>query len=130
MPIDRNVVVFVSPFIPQVNRKMPANQVIVNETSAAVISPEPENQAAAEDRECVNEEKEPSEMEIDEDSNEDQEETEKHVGFEVEDEEDAGARPNRLHRRDTPHHLKNKRINMNIDHNKVVSLIAQVKAST
>lgn len=36
------------------------------------------------------------------------------------------ARPNRLHRRDTPHHLKNKRINITIDRDKVASIIAQV----
>jgi protein scribble len=107
---------------------MPVNQVVMSEASAVVVCPEPENQAVAESRESGSEEKEPSEMEVDEDSNEDQEETEKHVGFEVEDEEDAGARPNRLHRRDTPHHLKNKRINVNIDHNKVESIIAQVMA--
>lgn len=65
-------------------------------------------------------------MEIDEEAC-DQEEGEKHVGFEVEYEEDSAARPNRLHRRDTPHHLKNKRINANIDHNKVASIIAQVR---
>lgn len=36
------------------------------------------------------------------------------------------SRPNRLHRRDTPHHLKNKRINVAIDRDKVASIIAQV----
>lgn len=36
---------------------------------------------------------------------------EKRVGFSVEVAEDEGDRPNRLHRRDTPHHLKNKRVN-------------------
>jgi protein scribble len=111
-----------------VNSKVPENQVVMSETSTAVTSAEPENPAVSEARERASEEKEPSEMEVDEDSNEDQEETEKHVGFEVEDEDDAGARPNRLHRRDTPHHLKNKRINVNIDHNKVASIIAQVRA--
>nr|CAD7392305.1 unnamed protein product [Timema cristinae] len=50
---------------------------------------------------------------------------EKHVGFEVEDEEEVVVRPNRLHRRDTPHHLKNKRINAQLDQNKVASIIAQ-----
>jgi protein scribble len=98
----------------------------MSQTLTTVISPEPENQVASEAHESGSEEKEPSEMEIDGDADEDQEETEKHVGFEVEDEEDAGSRPNRLHRRDTPHHLKNKRINVNIDHNKVASIIAQV----
>lgn len=35
------------------------------------------------------------------------------------------ARPGRLHRRDTPHHLKNKRISA-VDRDKVASIIAQV----
>jgi protein scribble len=100
----------------------------MSETSTAVTSAELENPAVFEAHECASEEKEPSEMEVDEDLNEGQEETEKHVGFEVEDDDEAGARPNRLHRRDTPHHLKNKRINVNIDHNKVASIIAEVMA--
>ncbi|XP_069692497.1 protein lap4 isoform X4 [Periplaneta americana] len=108
----------------EVANKTPAKQVVVSEASAMVISPEPENEVASEAQESGSEEgegKDASEMEVDED----QEEMEKHVGFEVEDEEDPGARPNRLHRRDTPHHLKNKRINVNLDHNKVASIIAQ-----
>lgn len=110
------------------SNKIPPKQVVVSQTSATVISPEPESQVASEAQESGSEEKEPSEMEVDEDAYEDQEEeTEKHVGFEVEEEEDAGARPNRLHRRDTPHHLKDRRINVNIDHNKVASIIAQVR---
>ncbi|XP_074103215.1 scribble planar cell polarity protein isoform X8 [Cotesia typhae] len=35
------------------------------------------------------------------------------------------GKPNRLHRRDTPHHLKNKRIHPTIDKDKVASIIAQ-----
>lgn len=52
---------------------------------------------------------------------------EKHVGFEATSTL-AGMRPNRLHRRDTPHHLKNKRINQatNIDKDKVAAIIANV----
>ncbi|CAG0914558.1 unnamed protein product [Notodromas monacha] len=63
---------------------------------------------------------------------------ERHVGFALEgreeDEEDDdaecydddGKRPQRLHRRDTPHHLKNKRINLNkVDEEKAADLIAQ-----
>lgn len=52
---------------------------------------------------------------------------EKHVGFEVND-KNGGARPNRLHRRDTPHHLKNKRINQasTTDKDKVAAIIANV----
>ena len=98
----------------------------MSQTLPAVISSEPENQVVCEVPESVSEEKKPSEMEVNEEAY-DQEEGEKHVGFEVEYEEDSGARPNRLHRRDTPHHLKNKRINVNIDHNKVASIIAQVR---
>ena len=44
-------------------------------------------------------------------------------------EEEEHERPSRLHRRDTPHHLKNKRIsatNRNADIEKVASIIAQV----
>ncbi|XP_017775340.1 PREDICTED: protein lap4-like isoform X3 [Nicrophorus vespilloides] len=54
----------------------------------------------------------------------------KRVGFatglsEIE-ESDVASRPVRLHRRDTPHHLKNKRINAaTIDKDKVASIIAQ-----
>ncbi|KAJ3641605.1 hypothetical protein Zmor_028105 [Zophobas morio] len=38
---------------------------------------------------------------------------------------DPVARPSRLHRRDTPHHLKNKRITATVDKDKVASIIAQ-----
>ncbi|XP_044262612.1 protein lap4-like isoform X3 [Tribolium madens] len=38
---------------------------------------------------------------------------------------DPTSRPSRLHRRDTPHHLKNKRITATIDKDKVASIIAQ-----
>ncbi|KDR06515.1 Protein lap4 [Zootermopsis nevadensis] len=111
----------------EVGNKIPSKQVIMTQAPATVISSEPENQLASEAQESGSEEKESSEMEVDEDANEDQEdeETEKHVGFEVEEEEDASARPNRLHRRDTPHHLKDRRINVNLDHSKVASIIAQ-----
>ena len=67
---------------------------------------------------------------------------ERHVGFALEgneeddeegeydeDEEDGvdGKKPQRLHRRDTPHHLKNKRINLNkVDEEKAADLIAHV----
>lgn len=47
-----------------------------------------------------------------------------------EDEEGDYQRPSRLHRRDTPHHLKNKRIstaNKEADLVKVASIIAQVR---
>jgi protein scribble len=109
-----------------VSNKAPAKQVIMSQTLSAVISSEPENQVVCEVPGSVSEVKEPSAMEVDEEAY-DQEEDEKHVGFDVEYEEDPSARPNRLHRRDTPHHLKNKRINANIDHNKVASIIAQVR---
>lgn len=35
-------------------------------------------------------------------------------------------KPNKLQRRDTPHHLKNKRIHTAVDKEKVASIIAQV----
>jgi hypothetical protein len=112
----------------QVNSKIPVKQVIMSQLAATVISAEPENQVAPETQESGSEEKERTEMEVDENADEEQEEeTEKHVGFEVEEEEDVSARPNRLHRRDTPHHLKDRRINVNLDHNKVASIIAQVR---
>lgn len=59
-----------------------------------------------------------------------QEQVPKRVGFtggvHTTDDASDSARPNRLHRRDTPHHLKNKRINVAIDRDKVASIIAQV----
>ncbi|XP_046837665.1 protein lap4 isoform X10 [Vespa crabro] len=58
------------------------------------------------------------------------EDMQRHVEFSViEDTDYEGSgetsKPNRLHRRDTPHHLKNKRIHTAIDKEKVASLIAQ-----
>ncbi|XP_015597928.1 protein lap4 isoform X3 [Cephus cinctus] len=54
----------------------------------------------------------------------------RHVEFSVTEEPDNegggdAGRPNRLHRRDTPHHLKNKRIHTSIDKEKVATIIAQ-----
>ena len=40
-------------------------------------------------------------------------------------EEAVGEEKQRLHRRDTPHHLKNKRINKQVDKEKVATIIAQ-----
>ncbi|XP_011331512.2 protein lap4 isoform X3 [Ooceraea biroi] len=56
---------------------------------------------------------------------------EKHVEFDIAEDgskEDASDpdKPNKLQRRDTPHHLKNKRINTAVDKEKVASIIAQV----
>lgn len=57
---------------------------------------------------------------------------EKHVEFDIAEDannEDASSdpdKPNKLQRRDTPHHLKNKRINTVIDKEKVASILAQV----
>ncbi|XP_068081484.1 protein lap4 isoform X6 [Anabrus simplex] len=113
-----------------INKPM-VKQLMATQSSNVVTSDSEELQVGSEGRESVSdepEEREHSEMELaDEDE---QEELEKHVGFEVsemeeEEEEDPGYRPNRLHRRDTPHHLKNKRINAQLDHNKVASIIAQ-----
>ncbi|XP_033362335.1 protein lap4 isoform X7 [Bombus vosnesenskii] len=58
------------------------------------------------------------------------EETQRHVEFSIVEGIDYDGsgdsnRPNRLHRRDTPHHLKNKRIHTAIDKEKVASIIAQ-----
>lgn len=54
---------------------------------------------------------------------------ERHVEFSiVEDSNEDGSdsnKPNKLQRRDTPHHLKNKRIQA-VDKEKVASIIAQV----
>ncbi|XP_037086137.1 leucine-rich repeat-containing protein 1-like, partial [Pollicipes pollicipes] len=55
------------------------------------------------------------------------------VGFSVQAGEDEsepppGERPNRLHRRDTPHHLKNKRISDKVDQDQVASIIAQLRS--
>ncbi|XP_055942822.1 protein scribble homolog isoform X2 [Argiope bruennichi] len=69
---------------------------------------------------------------LDEDSageSSEDEEGEKHVGFDT-DVEDQNDRPNKLHRRDTPHHLKNKRINLidsQKDHEKVLAILAQAE---
>ncbi|XP_046742127.1 protein lap4 isoform X6 [Diprion similis] len=60
-----------------------------------------------------------------------EEDIQRHVEFSVTEEtnndESMGdmGKPNRLHRRDTPHHLKNKRIHTLIDKDKVASIIAQ-----
>lgn len=66
---------------------------------------------------------------LDEDSAGDSsdQDVEKHVGFDT-DIDDQSDRPNKLHRRDTPHHLKNKRINLTDsqkDHEKVLAILAQ-----
>lgn len=64
-------------------------------------------------------------------------ESEKHVGFSIEGIENTDSdnsqeehkRPGRLHRQNTPHHLKNKRITSatkSADLEKVASIIAQV----
>ncbi|XP_054720179.1 protein scribble homolog [Uloborus diversus] len=54
---------------------------------------------------------------------------EKHVGFDA-DVDEQSDRPNKLHRRDTPHHLKNKRINIvdsQKDQEKVLAILAQAE---
>ncbi|CAH1400364.1 unnamed protein product [Nezara viridula] len=58
---------------------------------------------------------------------EDDDDQERHVGFEVDPNTNGGPRQTRLHRRDTPHHLKNKRINQGspaLDKDKVAAIIA------
>lgn len=59
------------------------------------------------------------------------EDTLKHVEFSIMENVDFEGggdpvKPNKLHRRDTPHHLKNKRIHTSFDKEKVASIIAQV----
>lgn len=63
-------------------------------------------------------------------------EMQRHVEFKITEDggviEEGGCesdKPNRLHRRDTPHHLKNKRIHAAIDPDKVASIIKQVSIS-
>ncbi|XP_034935994.1 protein lap4 isoform X2 [Chelonus insularis] len=58
------------------------------------------------------------------------EDMQRHVEFTISEDTDCEGgvekgKPNRLHRRDTPHHLKNKRIHASIDKDKVASIIAQ-----
>ncbi|KAK6629848.1 hypothetical protein RUM43_003668 [Polyplax serrata] len=63
----------------------------------------------------------------DEQNDLDELEGEKHVGFNVESNgKEDPPRQSRLHRRDTPHHLKNKRISSQVDCDKVASIIEQV----
>jgi len=66
---------------------------------------------------CVSRDSETEET----DSEEDHEQTA--VRFKV-DEEGVSDEKQRLHRRDTPHHLKNKRINQQVDKERVASIIA------
>jgi len=70
----------------------------------------------------------PESKERDEES--ENEDVQKHVEFSVEDANNEDVcdsnKPNKLQRRDTPHHLKNKRIHTAIDKEKVASIIAQV----
>ncbi|XP_076302880.1 protein lap4-like, partial [Lasioglossum baleicum] len=75
----------------------------------------------------ISESKDRNDKEEDESENE---ETQRHVEFSIAEgtDYDGGGdsnRPNRLHRRDTPHHLKNKRIHATVDKEKVASIIAQ-----
>ncbi|XP_051162436.1 protein lap4 isoform X2 [Leptopilina boulardi] len=58
------------------------------------------------------------------------EDTLRHVEFSITENVDCegggdSVKPNKLHRRDTPHHLKNKRIHTSFDKEKVASIIAQ-----
>nr|CAD7453514.1 unnamed protein product [Timema tahoe] len=100
---------------PAVRQAVP--QAVSIAPAPVITTPEP---AHSMERDTSESNSEQSDMELDQDQEE------KHVGFEVEDEEEVVVRPNRLHRRDTPHHLKNKRINAQLDQNKVASIIAQV----
>lgn len=69
--------------------------------------------------------------EIDEEDDDENEDMQRHVEFNIAEDasnEDGcdGNKPNKLQRRDTPHHLKNKRINTAIDKDKAAAIIAQV----
>uniref|UniRef100_A0A1B0AWP7 Uncharacterized protein n=1 Tax=Glossina palpalis gambiensis TaxID=67801 RepID=A0A1B0AWP7_9MUSC len=57
----------------------------------------------------------------------DYDESDRHVGFQVagnEDDDDFHKRPPKLHRRDTPHHLKNKRVQHNLSDKKAHEILA------
>ncbi|XP_017487852.1 PREDICTED: protein lap4 isoform X6 [Rhagoletis zephyria] len=59
------------------------------------------------------------------DEEEDFDESERRVGFQVEGEDDDFyKRPMKLHRRDTPHHLKNKRVQHNLTDKKASEILA------
>ncbi|KAJ1522122.1 hypothetical protein ONE63_002433 [Megalurothrips usitatus] len=95
------------------------------EDEAASVHSNHSSDEATRENAAEHEEEPESEEDLLDDAPESEQEGERHVGFEgvVEGE---GSRPNRLHRRDTPHHLKNKRINsQTIDQDKVASIIAQ-----
>lgn len=69
-----------------------------------------------------------SESSSDEDGVKRDKESDRHVGFTHEGAEESVDRQNRLHRRDTPHHLKNKRVNMvscREEQEKVASILLQ-----
>lgn len=66
-----------------------------------------------------------------EEENSENEDVQRHVEFTITEDrnyEDIGElnKPNKLQRRDTPHHLKNKRIHATFDKEKVASIITQV----
>lgn len=60
------------------------------------------------------------------------EDTQRHVEFSIMDEgrgDSEPGKPNRLHRRDTPHHLKNKRVNASLSKEYVALLSEQVRTN-
>lgn len=72
-----------------------------------------------------------SESRVRDDDELESDDMQRHVEFTISEDTDyegggEPGKPNRLHRRDTPHHLKNKRIHSTIDKDKVASIIAQV----
>ncbi|XP_012226059.2 protein lap4 isoform X3 [Linepithema humile] len=115
--------------------KIPASDVESNSTDVQLnkeINNVPvqyvaELQANAKTENSVSESKEIDE----EEENEENEDMQRHVEFNIIEDnasnEDAydGNKPNKLQRRDTPHHLKNKRINTAIDKDKAAAIIAQ-----
>ncbi|XP_075148446.1 scribble planar cell polarity protein isoform X3 [Haematobia irritans] len=74
-----------------------------------------------------------AENDEEEEDDDEYDQSERRVGFQVEndDEEDFRNRPPKLHRRDTPHHLKNKRVQHNInskrDHEILTNALQQEK---
>ncbi|KAK4881366.1 hypothetical protein RN001_004685 [Aquatica leii] len=109
--------------------EQPSEPVVEAVNTTITTTSEPENNYTStfvDEAHVGNGADESSEPSADEDSDDDQ--VRKRVGFmggvQVGEESDI-SKPSRLHRRDTPHHLKNKRIISSFDKDKVASIIAQ-----
>ncbi|XP_023245294.1 protein lap4 [Copidosoma floridanum] len=88
-----------------------------------------DNNGDGDDEEEEDEDEEDDVDDDDDDEDYEDEEGERHVDFaldaDVAEAHGESGKTNRLHRRDTPHHLKNKRVHTNLDKDKVASIIAQ-----